>query len=254
MKKILNIALTALLCVAAFQTTVSAHKDYKSWGDIPKTSEKITVDGKIDDIYKKGLAVDVALADGGKTAATGKAYFLWSDDGIYCAIEVKDDEICEINSAKNAWDLDGIKLSYDYKNDGSTRHKWTIHWDGGFTASGDGTTDEIELATTYTDKSYIVETKVDLADGLGADSGIGINLLIDDSTGNNTTGTIVRSAQSGGATENEVAKFDYVVLSDKKVANNTAKPSSAAQTADMTAVAALALAASGVFVFSKKRK
>lgn len=255
MKKIFSIGLATLICAAALTANVSAHKDFKSWGDIPKTATKITLDGKLDEIYKKGLVVDVNLADGGKTgAASGKAYFVWADDGIYCAVEVNDPDICALDASKNAWDQDGIELTYDWKNDGSTRHKWMIHYDGTVVKAGDATVEAIEVKATKTDKSYIIETKAALPDGVKAGSGIGVNLLLDDMSDGNKTRTIVRTAQSGGAKENEVAKFDYITLSDKKV-EITAKPTTTAPaTADLSIAAAVLAAASGAVVVTKKRK
>lgn len=66
---------------------------------------------------------------------------------------------------------------------------------------------------------------------------------------------IVRAPQSANATENELAKYDTITLSDKTVTAKKATTDSAAQTADPIAltVAAAAVAAAGVVV-SKKRK
>ena len=252
MKKIFSFALAAILCTATMSAGVSAHKDYESWGDVPTTSDKIVLDGKLDDVYKKGLVVDVNLADGNH--ANAKAYMIWNDDGLYCAFEVTDPDLCEIDLSKNAWELDGVEITYDWKNDGSTRHKWLIHYDGTVVKAGDATLEAIEAKATNTENSYIVETKAILPDGVKAGSGIGINLLLDDMSGGNSTRTIVRSAQSGNASENEVDKFDYITLSDKKVSAAVAKPAAAAQTADLTAVAAVLAAASGAVVASKKRR
>ena len=66
---------------------------------------------------------------------------------------------------------------------------------------------------------------------------------------------IVRAPQSANATENELAKYDTITLSDKTVTAKKASTGSAAQTADPIAltVAAAAAAAAGIVV-SKKRK
>lgn len=253
MKKIFSFALAALLCTAAATVGVSAHKDFASWGDVPRTSEKIVLDGKLDEIYSQGLVVDIDIADGNH--ATGKAYMLWADDGLYCAIEVNDPEICALDLSKNAWELDGVEITYDWKNDGSTRHKWMIHYDGTVVKAGDATEEAIEVKATKTDSSYIIESKAALPDGVTAGSGIGINLLLDDMSGGNSTRTIVRSKQSGGASENEVAKFDYVTLSADKVSlKKEEAPTQAAQTADVSTVAALLTAVSGAALMLKKRK
>ncbi len=255
MKKIISLAMAAMLTVGSMVIGVSAHKDYKSWGNVPATDAKITLDGKIDEIYKKGLVVDVATPANG---ATGKAYFVWSGSNLYCAIEVKDADICALDDAKNAWEQDGIELTYDWKNDGSTRHKWMVRYDGRVTKAGDASADAIKAAATKADGSYIIEMVNALPDGVKAGSQIGINVLIDDMSNNNAARGIIRSVQSGNATENEVAKFDYIVLSADKVAVEAAKPTTpptAAQTADALSltVAAAAIGAAGIVVFRKKR-
>lgn len=259
MKKIISLAMAAMLTVGSMVIGVSAHKDYKSWGNVPTTDTKITLDGKIDEIYKKGLVIDIATRTDGVTGgATGKAYFIWSGSNIYCAIEVKDADICALDDAKNAWEQDGIELTYDWKNDGSTRHKWTVRYDGRVTKSGDATDDETKVAAVKSDGSYVIEVVTTLPDGVKAGSQIGINVLIDDMSNNNAARGIIRSVQSGNATENEVAKFDYIVLSADKVAVEAAKPTTppaAAQTADALSltVAAAAIGAAGIVVFRKKR-
>ena len=263
MKKFISLALAAMLAAGSLAVGVSAHKDFKSWGDVPATDEKITLDGKIDEIYNKGLIIDIATrTDGVSGGATGKAYFIWSGSDLYCAIEVKDPEICALDDAKNAWEQDGIELTYDWKNDGSTRHKWMVRYDGRVTKAGDASEDAIKAAATTADGSYVIEMVNALPDGVKAGSQIGINVLIDDMSGGNATRGIIRSVKSGDATENEVAKFDYIVLSADKVANEAPKAESpkqdvtqAAQTADalsLTAAAAI-IGAAGVILFRKKR-
>ena len=263
MKKFISLALAAMLAAGSLAVGVSAHKDFKSWGDVPATDEKITLDGKIDEIYNKGLIIDIATrTDGVSGGATGKAYFIWSGSDLYCAIEVKDPEICALDDAKNAWEQDGIELTYDWKNDGSTRHKWMVRYDGRVTKAGDVSVDAIKAAATTADGSYVIEMVNALPDGVKAGSQIGINVLIDDMSGGNATRGIIRSVQSGDATENEVAKFDYIVLSADKVANEAPKAEApkqdvtqAAQTADalsLTAAAAI-IGAAGVILFRKKR-
>ena len=60
MKKYLSLAVAALLAAGALATTVSAAPGTKSWGDVPKTSDKLVLDGKLDEVYKQGLKVDVS--------------------------------------------------------------------------------------------------------------------------------------------------------------------------------------------------
>jgi hypothetical protein len=257
MKKLINLALAVLIMVGILTLGVSAHKDFKSWGNVPSTDNKITLDGKIDDIYKKGLIVDVATRTDGKTGgATGKAYLVYSGSTLYCAFEVNDPEICPADNAKNAWENDGIEVTLDWKNDGSTRHKWMIRYDGNTVPAGDGKVEEVKVAVTSTKTSYIIEMAITLPEGVKAGSQIGINLLIDDMTEGGKTRGIIRSVQSGNATENEVAKFDYIVLSSDKVsvaapAASTSSPKTFDPVAAFFAVSAVS--AAGILVLKKKQ-
>lgn len=260
MKKITHLALAALITVGTLSFGVSAHKDFKSWGNVPSTDTAITIDGKIDEIYKKGLIVNVATRTDSKTGgATGKAYLVLSGSNLYCAFEVNDSEICAADNAKDAWMNDGVEVTFDWKNDGSTRHKWMVRYDGNVVPAGEGKADAVKVVATSTKTSYIVEMAYALPDGVKAGSQIGINLLIDDMTEGGKTRGIIRSVQSGNATENEVAKFDYIVLSADKVSipvvtAPAGKTETAPKTFDSTAIllAASAVSAAGIFA-SKKR-
>lgn len=257
MKKNLSFVLAALLAAGALTSTVSAAPGTKSWGDVPKTSDKIVLDGKLDDVYKQGLKVDVSTIreTGKKDTAKGTGYYLWDGEYIWCCIEVTDTELLKNDPAKqtgNFWECDGIEIMYDLDNEGKVYSKWSIWYEGEFVSKAKTSITDSEVKTTYTDKSYTVEVKTKLTDGVKAGSLLGVNLLIDNMTSDGRV--IVRAPQSAGAKENEVAKYDTVTLSDKIVTAKKAT-ASAAQTADPIALtaAAAAAAAAGVVV-SKKRK
>ena len=56
MKKILtSLLLTAALAVSMFAVTAQAAEGGKAYGKVPATDTKITVDGKKDAIYDKGM-------------------------------------------------------------------------------------------------------------------------------------------------------------------------------------------------------
>ena len=140
---------------------------------------------------------------------------------------------------------------YDFANEGKVYSKWTT-WYEGFVSKAASSITDSEIKTTYTDKSYTIEIKTKLTDGVKAGSLIGANVLIDNMT--SAGRTIVRAPQSANATENEVAKYDTITLSDKTVTAKKAT-TAAAQTADPITLAALSIAAAAAgVVASKKRK
>ena len=256
MKKYLSLAVAALLAAGALATTVSAAPGTKSWGDVPKTSDKLVLDGKLDEVYKQGLKVDIStIRESGKSdSAKGTAYYLWDGDYIWACIEVTDSELLKNDEKKqtgNYWECDGIEIMYDFANEGKVYSKWTV-WYEGFTRKADSSITDSETKTTSTDKGYTIEIKTKLPDGVKASSLIGANVLIDNMT--SAGRTIVRAPQSANATENEVAKYDTITLSDKTVTAKKAT-TAAAQTADPITLAALSIAAAAVgVVASKKRK
>ena len=256
MKKYLSLAVAALLAAGALATTVSAAPGTKSWGDVPKTSDKLVLDGKLDDVYKQGLKVDVSTIreTGKKDTAKGTGYYLWDGDYIWACIEVTDSELLPNDEKKktgNYWECDGIEIMYDFANEGKVYSKWTC-WYEGFVSKAASSITDSEVKTTYTDNSYVVEIKTKLPDGVKAGSLIGANLLIDNMT--SAGRVIVRAPQSANATENEVAKYDTITLSDKTVTAKKAT-TSAAQTADPITLAAVSIAAAAAgVVASKKRK
>ena len=257
MKKYLSLAVAALLAAGALATTVSAAPGTKSWGDVPKTSDKLVLDGKLDEVYKQGLKVDVStIRESGKSdSAKGTGYYLWDGDYIWACIEVTDSELLKNDEKKktgNYWECDGIEIMYDFANDGKTLSKWTVWYEGEFTSKSSNAITDSETKTTYTDKGYTIEVKTKLPDGVKASSLIGVNLLIDNMT--SAGRTIVRAPQSANATENELAKYDTITLSDKTVTAKKAT-TAAAQTADPITLAALSIAAAAAgVVASKKRK
>ena len=256
MKKHLSLAVAALLAAGALATTVSAAPGTKSWGDVPKTSDKLVLDGKLDEVYKQGLKVDVSTIreSGMKDTAKGTGYYLWDGEYIWACIEVSDSELIKNDEKKqtgNFWECDGIEIMYDFANEGKVYSKWTC-WYEGFVSKAKTSITDSEVKTTYTDKSYVVEVKTKLPDGVKAGSLIGVNLLIDNMTSDGRV--IVRAPQSANATENEVAKYDTVALSDKAVTAKKAT-TTAAQTTDPITLAALSIAAAAAgVVVSKKRK
>ena len=258
MKKFASLALAALLAAGMLATNAAAAPGTQSWGDVPKTSDKLVLDGKLDEVYKQGLKVDLSIVrEAGKTAAAGGAgYYIWDGTNIWLCVDVKDTELLKNDPAKqtgNFWEAEGIECMFDFANDGEVRTKWTVWYDGTFVKEDSTNVTKADIKTASTSDSYVVEMKIAVPDGVKAGWLIGVNLLIDDMTSGGRI--IVRAPQSANATENEQAKYDTITLSDKTVTAKKATTGSAAQTADPIAltVAAAAAAAAGIVV-SKKRK
>lgn len=65
MKKLIStILLAATLAVSALGVSVSASEGGKAFGKVPATDEKITIDGKKDAIYDKGLSFKIDRPQG----------------------------------------------------------------------------------------------------------------------------------------------------------------------------------------------
>ena len=140
MKKFASLALAALLAAGMLATNVAAAPGTKSWGDVPKTSDKLVLDGKLDEVYKQGLKVDLSIVrEAGKTAAAcGAGYYIWDGEYIWACIEVKDTQLIPNDENKktgNYWECDGIEIMYDFANDGVNLSKWTVWYEGEFVSN-----------------------------------------------------------------------------------------------------------------------
>ncbi len=256
MKKLVLALLISALAVSG-ATTVSAAPGKGSWGDVPKTSDKLVLDGKLDEVYKQGLKVDIStLRESDKPdTASGTGYYVWDGDYIWAFIEISDSDLYPTEEKKTAqkyWECDGVEVYYDFDNNGTTYHKWVCLYDdfvNKFTDAENVT--ESETKAVKNDTGYTIELKTKVPSNIKDGSLVGVNLIINNIT---TVGrVIVRAPQSDGANETEVAKFDTVTLSDKAVTANKAA-TTAAQTADPITLAALSIAAAAAGAVALKKR
>lgn len=266
MKKFITaLLMTTSLVGTAFVMSVTAAETGTAYGKVPATDTKITVDGKKDAIYDKGLSVKIDIPEtSNKTQSgiNGTGKVLWNGtDTIYVYVEVKDKEVIKYEGTPNAWETDSVELFLDYSNKVTrTRDQYRI--------------DIKNSATYYDTKTYTGnDTKAfgfeawgvsDTADGyavefqikayneaIKADMNIGFHLMINDMVKEG------RNMVHSDASLNTPAKFGYITLSGTKVAPDANKPTdSSAKTADIgIIVSALSLAAAaGTIVALKKRK
>ncbi|MCI8388838.1 MAG: hypothetical protein HFE63_10305 [Clostridiales bacterium] len=265
MKKFVSTMLLAsMLSVSAFGMAVSAAESGTAYGKVPATDEKITVDGKKDDIYDKGLSVKIDVpVSGASTGTTGDAKILWNGDNtIYVYVEVKDKEVIKYDGTPNAWETDSVELFLDYSNKvARTRDQYRIDIRNQATYydTKTYTNDECKAfgfenwAVSDTADGYAVEFELKAYnESIKPNMNIGFHLMINDMVEGNT-----RYMYDSDACSNNPDKFGYITLSADKVANPAPEaPAASASTADMGAVISLAALAvsAGAIVALKKRK
>lgn len=266
MKKFISsLLVAATLAVSALGVSVAAAEGGQNYGKVPATDEKITVDGKKDAIYDKGLSLKIERPTNasftGKT--TGVAKILWNGkDTWYVYAEIKDNEVIVYEGNPNAWETDSLELFIDYSNKvARTRDQYRIDIKGVATYydtktyTGDDTKafGFEKWAVSTTSDGYAVEFQIKAyKEEMKADMNIGFYLMINDMRKSGT-----REMYDTDENGNTPAKFGYLTLSGDKVSlPKTTTPTTSAQTADLgVVVSAISLAmTSGALVVLKKRK
>lgn len=116
--KISTFLFTAIIA-AAMLYPVSAARDGKCYGSVGRINEsKVTIDGKKDEAYSKGLNLKTEVNNGGISA---DAWLLWSNGYLYVWADVTDktrDTISEEDKASAPWNADSFEVFIDSDNDG----------------------------------------------------------------------------------------------------------------------------------------
>lgn len=271
MKKLLTSMLAASMVVGTLGVTTMAAETGTAYGDVPATSESITIDGEKDEIYDQGLKI--AIADPDSTTpddpTTGEAWLLWNgSDTLYAYVEVKDSDVIVYDGTPNAWDTDSVELFLDYSNAvARTRDQYRIDIKGvatyydTTTYTGDDTKAYgfENWAVNQMDGGYAVEFELKAYnEPISADMNIGFHLMINNMVTAGTRG-MVHSDPCGNSPEN----FGYITLSGDTVEIEVPEDTTveeggeqAAQTADFgIVVATVSLAAASLALAAlKKRK
>ena len=274
MKKIFSLALVVLMLAALAVPAFAAEKG-TSYGNVPKTSEAIKVDGKMDDIYKKGLVVKSLTKDinGKDAAASFTTYLLWNGkDTIYCYADIVDPTYFDYSKAAkapSAWNTDSLELFLDYSNKvARTRDQYRIdnagvatYYDTKTYTGKDAAPFGFQgYAMTKTAKGYAVEFQIKAyKEAIAGDMKIGFHLMLNDMQLDGTTRINIGSDACG----NKPEAFGYITLSNTavKVDATTAattkapatKPTSPA-TFDAGIILAVVAAAAGAGVVVSKKK
>lgn len=282
MKKFLAIA----MALTVLATAVSAHVDGGTLGDVPTTSEEITVDGVKDDIYDFGLKVDVVHPNGtSEVKGTVAAYLLYKDGNLYVFGEVTDSDVvapAEADQQSQPWVTDSFEVFINENNsDASTDSMqyridnagWPCAYDqNGVAAYGaDAASEYFSFGNQTTATGYNVEFCIPVTN-----TTVGVNFQLNDvfSDGSAQTWAMPYSEVTGSGTESWAAeKYPYITIggstvslpveevvadepaADAPVAAEATTTAPAAQTFDVVTIAlALAGVSAAGIVVSKKRK
>lgn len=262
--------LALTLVLSALITGVSAHVDGGNLGDVPNTAEKITVDGKKDEIYDQALKVKVdQLLSGSGVTATADAWLLYSDGHLYIYAEVADDEIVDPTpdaQTGTPWTTDSLEVFINEKNSAEATDIMqyridctgfpSVYNQSGLAEYGQGNADSyLSYAARSTDNGYAVEYSIPVSS-----KEVGINFQINDMRNDGSQNVInSKSDATGGAAGSwNAGEHPYITIGGSTVAlaaATTDDGASSAATFDITAVAAVgaALSAAG-YALTKKRK
>ena len=240
MKKIFSVVSAILLISSFLFMPVLAHKNNKSYGDVPKSKDAITLDGDKDAVYDKGLILPVDLdklyGDDG-CSARGTAYLLWQDGFLYVFAEIKDPYVMPqgdyVDQSGQPWMTDSLEVFLDPSNsledDAFDQYRIDAYGYRSFElrATGDRASsyneDESVANGIFEGKAklvsggYNVEFKIPITKGAGSDIGMLLQINDMDDSGNRT----LAFTRASAPVENEMSWFpvnaDYIVLSANEV-------------------------------------
>ena len=283
MKKAIAILMTAILLFAILAVPVMAEKGNKSYGDVPKTKDAITIDAVKDAVYDKGLKLDINRQyDGegiGDYGTSGTAWVLWQDGFLFVYAEVKqvflqDKAEAEDRQSGQPWECDSLEVFLDFSNDAEGGEcdqfridAWGYRSFEQRTTTGDksyggdyNTADGIfEGKAAINGTNYNVEFKIPFQHPADKGAQIGFLLQINDMVADGAGRSIVFSGSSSGESRSwQAQEFDYIVLSANEVSADVATitndTTEVAKTGDagMIIFFAVIAVAAGAFVFRKQ--
>ena len=244
-KRALSLSAAAFMLTAALCQPAMAAPGKTNLGTVAKVSSSaVTVDGKKDAIYDKGLNVKVQGSD----EVSADTWFLWTDGYMYFYADVTDPELkdCDAETKKTTpWTPDNVELFIDDDNDGKD---YAMQYRVDFTGYGswkdrsanknyyttDVIGDDFKYAAVKTDKGYTAEMRVPLNGKVGNEVGFNIQA----------------SFNSIASDPWKTSEYNYFVLGEPVKADTPV--TDAPKTADPISLVLLAAAASGLVVFKKK--
>jgi hypothetical protein len=241
MKKTVSILIVAVMIFSILSVPVFANSANKSFGDVPKSSDTITVDGVKDAIYDQGLQIPLDIDNQyseGPTTTRGNAWLLWQDGFLYVFVSVTDSYIMAQDAdteSNSPWMTDSVETFLDpdnnttddsdtnsaqYRIDAYGYRSFENRYDGTNSYGGDATTANgvFDGAAKITAAGYDVEFKIPITKTAG--DSMGLLLQINDMQSDDTTRCMVFSHQSvvtDGNMSWHPAGYDYIVLSANAV-------------------------------------
>ena len=280
MKKILSVILCAVM-VLSMAATVLAVDSAKNMGTVAGTSETMTLDGKKDAAYSKGLKLDGSTTADGKASAAKLTYYVtYTKDALWVFVEVKDSTIKVKNAdeKKPSYKTDSIEIMLDPTNEGKNepdKTPWQMRIDSYnlisarkgqkgtslfLRKSEGGNVDFFDAKSVVVSGGYNAEFKIPM-DGLKEGKKIGFTFCYNDwdEAGKNRVTPITTLGEKSNSWTAEL--YNYMVLGKIAVQTTaaTTKAPAVKPTAPATFDAGIVLAvvasmAGAGVVVSKKRK
>lgn len=159
--------------------------------DVAEVDVAPVVDGEVDDVWSQAATVSTGKVTQGTTAAaSADVRTVWSGDGssIFVLAEVTDASVSLAPS--NPWEKDSVELFLDVgnaKNGAYRAQDVQIRIDADNVVSS-GASRVVASQTARTDTGYRVEAEIDLLGAGGPGTIHGMDVQVNDATGNQRTG------------------------------------------------------------------
>ena len=211
------ILLSTLISVPAFASVSGS-----SYGNAFKTEDSsVILDGKKDDAYIGSVFVPINFIQAGssETDSVTTAYFLWSDNYLYCYVYTSDDEQFDADINSPIYTRESIELFIDADNGGESVAYYAIDIDGNpyyldYTGIGEqngkDAVNTFEYSAYREEEGWGVEFKVPMSD-LKLGRKIGVALGFHDFMMFSLS-AFVLSESSLDAGNWDVKNYDYIVL------------------------------------------
>lgn len=162
-----------------------------------------TIDGEVDEIWKKAKAVKVAKPISAlqvideKEMATATVRFLWDDKTLYALWRVTDPKISVV--ADNAWEHDSVELFLDENKKATSFYQdddaqYRVDAKSELSGQGEGyDVENVSAKTKATKKGYLVEMAIKIKHAeLKPGAKLGLELQVNDNAGDATRGAVAK--------------------------------------------------------------
>ena len=272
MKKLIVLALTLAIMMSI---SVFAAPDGASLGDIPQTTETITIDANKDDIYDKGLvlALDRIQTEGQNDYGTkGTVWCVFNNGKLYAFVHMTDKDIETPDPAKQTgepWSTESVEVFIDAGNTGDVANVMQYRidvtgWPSVYNQSGlanygqEAVGDSFGYAAKLGNNEYWLEFAIDIPGA--ATQGFQFGFMFQNNDRNTTgdgTQVILYTPSSLNSGSWTAELYDYAVVGEMiieevveevAVAPAEEAPAAAAETAPATAAPVAAPQTSDSFV------